>query len=87
MMKSPCEFPIGPEPCLCPHRLRRRKPCIHPLPHDRHRHEEGYCEDFGREWKVVLLERDIGVHETSIYEIGVNVGYKLIICRYLPFLT
>ena len=37
--------------------------------------------------KKVLLERDIGVHETSIYEIGVNVGCKLIICRYLPSLT
>ena len=39
-----CEYS---EPRLSPHRPRRRKPRLHPLPHDRHRHEEGSCEDFG----------------------------------------
>ena len=39
----------GPEPCLSPHRPRRRKPRLHPLPHDRYRHEEGPCEDAGGE--------------------------------------
>ena len=26
---------------------RYGSPYLHPLPHDRHRHEEGSCEDFG----------------------------------------
>ena len=42
----------GPEPRLSPHRSRRRQPRLHPLPHDRHRHEEGSCEDF--EGKAVI---------------------------------
>ena len=29
----------------------------------------------------------VSKHISNIYEIGVNVGCKLIICRYLPFLT
>ena len=45
----------GPEPRLIPHRPRRRKPCVHPLPDDRHRHEEGSCEDFGRETVISVL--------------------------------
>ena len=37
----------GPEPRFSPHRPRRMKPRVYPLPHDRHRHEEGSREDFG----------------------------------------
>ena len=51
----------GPEPRLSSHRPRRRQPCLQPISYNRHGHEEGSREDFGRKWKVVL-ERDIGVH-------------------------